>query len=443
MIDLRNDININIGLMLTPNIDLSLRILAMNVLELEEKLKEIAEENPVIKVEDDIGVQKLSDKKDEKIKEISEAFKERFSNDDALDVVETMVASEETLMQSLEKQVRYEFNFDESDSEIAAFIVYNLDEKGFLDSSMEDIADKFGVSKEHIDDIRKKIMKLEPIGCGSVNTAEFLKFQAEEYGSINVELLSKLIDILYSTTKPSIKRVKEKLGVSDELFRQLFVEISNLSLYPLENYAVVDHRIYIEPDVYVKKIGDKYMAILNEKNLSRVHVDKELLEKYANDEEAKHFVEDKYRQAKQFMLAIAQRNKTVLKTVNIILERQRSFFEEGILMPLTRKDIADNLHFNVSTITRAVSNKYIEYEGKIIPLKKFFSFGVNENISKDFIKNKIKDMVDKEDKNSPLNDDAIKELLKNQGINITRRTITKYRKEMNIPNSRLRKCQSI
>ncbi len=443
MIDLRNDININIGLMLTPNIDLSLRILAMNVLELEEKLKEIAEENPVIKVEDDIGVQKLSDKKDEKIKEISEAFKERFSNDDTLDVVETMVASEETLMQSLEKQVRYEFNFDESDSEIAAFIVYNLDEKGFLDSSMEDIADKFGVSKEHIDDIRKKIMKLEPIGCGSVNTAEFLKFQAEEYDSINVELLSKLIDILYSTTKPSIKRVKEKLGVSDELFRQLFVEISNLSLYPLENYAVVDNRIYIEPDVYVKKIGDKYMAILNEKNLSRVHVDKELLEKYANDEEAKHFVEDKYRQAKQFMLAIAQRNKTVLKTVNIILERQRSFFEEGILMPLTRKDIADNLHFNVSTITRAVSNKYIEYEGKIIPLKKFFSFGVNENISKDFIKNKIKDMVDKEDKNSPLNDDAIKELLKNQGINITRRTITKYRKEMNIPNSRLRKCQSI
>ena len=252
-----------------------------------------------------------------------------------------------------------------------------------------------------------------------------------------------MIKELHFASKPNIKKIKEKMGIEDSLFEKIFDEVSNFSLYPLENYAIFDNRIYIEPDVYIKKIGSKYVAVLNEKNLSRVNVDEELYKEFVKDSDAKEFLDEKYKQAKQFMIAIAHRNKTLLKTVNIILEKQRSFFEKGVLMPLTRKDIADELQFNVSTITRAVSNKYVEFEGKIIPLKRFFSFGVGENVSKDFVKNLIRGIVDKEDKNEPFNDDDIKELLAKQGINITRRTVTKYRKEMNIPNSRVRRCQTI
>ncbi len=443
MMDLKHNLNVNIGLMLTPNVDLSLKILAMNVLEIEEKLKELSEENPIIKIEDDMGIQKRAIDDNRKIKEISESFKERFSNDESADILEATVADEETLMQSLSKQMKFEFDLSEKDEQIANFIIYNLDEKGFLDIDVEEIAKKFGVSNKRVDDVRKKIMELEPIGCGSLNTLEFLQFQAHFYGSFDSGLINRLIKELHFATKPNIKKIKEKTGIEDSLFEKIFDEISNFSLYPLENYAIFDNRIYIEPDVYIKKIGSRYVAVLNEKNLSRVNVDEELYKEFIKDSDAKEFLDEKYKQAKQFMIAIAHRNKTLLKTVNIILEKQRSFFEKGVLMPLTRKDIADELQFNVSTITRAVSNKYVEFEGKIIPLKKFFSFGVGENVSKDFVKNLIRGIVDKEDKSEPFNDDDIKELLAKQGINITRRTVTKYRKEMNIPNSRVRKCQTI
>ena len=443
MMELKHNLNLNIGLMLTPNVDLSLKILAMNVLEIEEKLKELSEENPIIKIEDDIGIQKRAIDDNRKIKEISESFKERFSNDESADILEATVADEETLMQSLSKQVKFEFDLSEKDEQIANFIIYNLDEKGFLDMDVAEIAKKFESSSKRVNDVRKKIMELEPIGCGSLNTLEFLQFQAQIYGSFDSELINRLIKELHFASKPNIKKIKEKMGIEDSLFEKIFDEVSNFSLYPLENYAIFDNRIYIEPDVYIKKIGSKYVAVLNEKNLSRVNVDEELYKEFVKDSDAKEFLDEKYKQAKQFMIAIAHRNKTLLKTVNIILEKQRSFFEKGVLMPLTRKDIADELQFNVSTITRAVSNKYVEFEGKIIPLKRFFSFGVGENVSKDFVKNLIRGIVDKEDKNEPFNDDDIKELLANQGINITRRTVTKYRKEMNIPNSRVRRCQTI
>lgn len=443
MMELKHNLNLNIGLMLTPNVDLSLKILAMNVLEIEEKLKELSEENPIIKIEDDIGIQKRAIDDNRKIKEISESFKERFSNDESADILEATVADEETLMQSLSKQVKFEFDLSEKDEQIANFIIYNLDEKGFLDMDVAEIAKKFESSSKRVNDVRKKIMELEPIGCGSLNTLEFLQFQAQIYGSFDSELINRLIKELHFASKPNIKKIKEKMGIEDSLFEKIFDEVSNFSLYPLENYAIFDNRIYIEPDVYIKKIGSKYVAVLNEKNLSRVNVDEELYKEFVKDSDAKEFLDEKYKQAKQFMIAIAHRNKTLLKTVNIILEKQRSFFEKGVLMPLTRKDIADELQFNVSTITRAVSNKYVEFEGKIIPLKRFFSFGVGENVSKDFVKNLIRGIVDKEDKNEPFNDDDIKELLAKQGINITRRTVTKYRKEMNIPNSRVRRCQTI
>jgi RNA polymerase sigma-54 factor len=443
MVELRVDLNVNVGLVLTPNIDLSLKILAMNVLEVEEKLKEISEENPLIKIDDDIGIKKYPMDDNKKFRELDESYKEHFHNDESIDLLEATVAESETLTASLMKQVDYEYDFKERDRKLAEFIVFNLNEKGFLEAKLDDISKKFNETVSHVDKIRKKIMQLEPLGCGSFNAIEFLKFQADSYESSNIEHLYELIDALYSTTSPNIKKIKDKLNIDDELLREIFTELSNFSIYPLENYAVSDNRIYIEPDVYIKKVGGRHIAILNEKNLSRVNIDENLFREYSDNDEAKTFLEEKYKQAKQFIVAIAQRNKTLLKTVNLIIERQDRFFEDGVIMPLTRKDIALNLGYNVSTITRAVSNKYVDYEGRIIPLKEFFSFGVGEGISKNFIKSRIKDILAKEDKDNPLNDDQIKHILEKNGISVTRRTITKYRKEMNIPNSRQRRCQII
>ncbi len=444
MIELTQDVSVHLGLVLTPNIDLSLKILTMNVLEIEEKLKELALENPLIKLDDGVDEkEKPVFQIDDGLKEIEESFKERFSSEESVDLIETIVPERETLHESLKKQVAFEFDLDELYREIALFIIYNLDDKGFLDVSLKEIAEEFGVDEGCVNDIRRKVMMLDPIGCGSLNSVEFLKFQAQLFTPDEEEQMCRLIDLLHSTTRLNLKKIRERLGVDQELFRELMENLSGFELYPLESYSTVDSSLYIEPDVYIRKIGDEYVAILNERNLSRVNIDEELLEEYMKDESARGFAEEKYRQARQFLFAITQRNRTLLKTVNLILKKQRRFFEEGVLMPLTRRDIADELNYNVSTITRAVSNKYVEFEGKIIPLKRFFSFGVDENISKDFIKCRIREIVEAEDKNNPLNDDAIKALLDKENIHITRRTVTKYRKELGIPNSRERRCRNI
>ena len=444
MIELRNDLNLNVGLILTPNLDLSLKILAMNVLDIEEKAKTILEENPLIKFDEDISVNRYEEKKESKIKEINDAYKERFSSDERFDLLDVAVSSNDTIQKKLLKELKYEIDMNESEEEAASFLIHSINEKGFLDIEIAEIADRFEKDIDYIDELRHIIMNLEPLGCASLDTLEFMNLQAEIYceGEYK-EYMKKIITILYSSNKPNIKKLKTKLGIDDKIFKILISELSNFALYPLENYSFSDNFIYIEPDLYVKKIKDKFIAVLNEKNLSRIHIDEELFDKYSKNSEAKEFANEKYKEAKQFILSIAQRNKTLLRTMNIVIERQRLFFEKGILMPLSRKEIAKELGFNVSTITRAVSNKYIDFQGKLIPMKNFFSSGIDGKFSKNFIKNTIREIVETENKNKPFNDDEINAHLKKLGINITRRTVTKYRKEMNLPNSRERICRNI
>ncbi len=445
MIELTQELGVKLGLVLTPNIDLSLKILTMNVVELEEKIKEFVTENPLVELEDDTDEVDTPPPsfEDGKLKELDEFFKERFSQDEHVDLLEATVANRETLQKSLERQALLELDLNEEEKEIALFIIYNLDEKGFLDVSVGEIAKRFAATEERVNSIRRKIMMLEPLGCGSLGVVEFLGLQAEAYVSEHADTIKRFVELIYSSNRPNLKKIRDKLSIDDGEFRHLVDIVSGFSLYPLESYFPQEDGLYIEPDVYVRKLGDEYVAILNERALFNLKINEELFNEYLKYSGAKEFAEKKYREARQFLLAITQRNKTLLKTVNVILKKQRSFFENGVLMPLTRRDIAEELNYNVSTITRAVSNKYLEFEGKVIPLGRLFSFGVGDNISKDFIKKRIKAIIDDEDKCNPLNDDVIKLLLEKEGIKVTRRTITKYRREMNIPNSRERRCQSI
>ncbi len=441
MIELRTNIDTHLGLILTPRIDLSLKILAMNITEIEQQLKSVAESNPIVKIEDDIKVSKET-YRDEKIKEIDESFKEYFNHDQesVSDIIEATTSKEDSLQESLLSQLTFEIDLDDKDLNIAKEIIYNINEKGFLDTTINEIASKTNSSLERVEFIRKQIIRLEPIGCATLNTKEFILLQAEEEG-IETDKIKTVIDVMDNTGKPNLEKIKERTGFNDDEFRDILNTLKSFLLYPLENYYSPKQTDFIEPDVYVKKINGKLIATVEDKILSHITIDEEMLNEYLKNSDAKRFIEEKYKEIKELIIAISQRNKTLLKTVNVILEKQNQFFEDGTIKPLTRKEIAKILGFNVSTITRAVSNKYMLFEGKIIPLSKFFSSGVSEEISKDYVKSIIKDMINKEDKTQPLSDDQIKAKLEKMGIKLTRRTITKYRKELNIPSSRERKCQ--
>ncbi len=440
MIDLRQTLETNLGLILTPRIDLSLKILAMNIAEIEEQLKEIIETNPLVKIDDGTLIKKQASAPD-RTKEIDEAFKEKFTPDESStsDIIEATIKSSESLEISLLKQLKFEMDLDRKSEEVARQIVFNLDEKGYLSVETQKIAKKLDVPIELVEYIRKRITLLEPLGCGCLDYKEFIILQAKEENESIVPVLEKLLEAIEETNKLDMEKIRLFSGLDKQTFEETMEKLKSYSLYPLENYYPVESEDYIQPDVYVKYVDNELVAILEDKYTSDISIDEKMLESYLNDDSARSFIQEKYRQIKEFMLAITSRNKTLLKTVNIILDKQRSFFEKGILMPLTRKDIAEELGFNVSTITRAVANKYLDFEGKIIPLSAFFSSGLSENVSKEYVKSLIKEIIKNEDRDNPLSDDQIREILKNKGIELTRRTVTKYRKEMKIPSSRERK----
>ncbi len=440
MIDLRQTLETNLGLILTPRIDLSLKILAMNTIEIEEQLKEIVETNPLVKIDDGTLVKKQALITD-KTKEIDDAFKERFRSDEnsTSDIIEATAKSSESLEMSLLRQLKFEIDLDKNSEEIAKQIVFNLNEKGYLGIETQTISKNLSVPIELVEYIRKRITLLEPLGCGCLNYKEFVILQAKEDDENFVPALEKLLEAIDETNKLDIEKIKLFSNLDEQTFKKAMEKLKNYSLYPLENYYPIENEDYIQPDVYVKYVGNDLVAILEDRYANNILIDEKMLEDYLNDDSTREFIQEKYRQIKEFMLAITNRNKTLLKTVNIILDKQKRFFKEGILMPLTRKEIAEELGFNVSTITRTVANKYLDFEGKIIPLSAFFSSGLSENVSKEYVKSLIKEMIEKENKTNPLSDDQIREILKSKGIELTRRTVTKYRKEMKIPSSRERK----
>lgn len=443
MIDLRQTLETNLGLILTPRIDLSLKILTMNIVEIEQQIKEIAETNPLVKIDDNTVIRKQPIVED-KTKELDEAFREKFSSEESVsDIIEATIQTLESLHNSLLKQLKYEMDLDEIEEEIAKQIVFNLDEKGFLSVKPEKIAEELSVPINRVETIRRKIMSLEPIGCGSLSPNEFILLQAAEENRELVHAVELVLKAVEETNRHDLKKIKKLSSLDEETFDMVWERMKSYMLYPLENHHVQDSNTYIQPDVYVKKIEGRLVAILEDRYLNRVSIDEEMVESYLKDQSAKEYVKEKYRQVKELLLAISNRNKTLLKTVNIILEKQRRFFEDGTLMPLTRKEIARLLNYNVSTITRAVANKYLEFEGKIIPLSKLFTSGLSENISKEYVKSLIRDIIKNEDKHNPLSDDQIRERLARKNIELTRRTVTKYRKELNIPSSRERKWQGL
>ena len=441
MIDLRNSVELNIGLLLTPELDLSLKLLSMNTLDVEAAAKSLLESNPIVSIDEGINTRKHPIFED-KFKELKDSYKEKFlSEDNKADPIEATVVYKKDVKKELLNELKLEIDLDEQDENIAKFIIYNIDDKGFLDADLKEFSAKLKYPYKKAEYMRKKIMRLEPLGCGSLDYVEFLMLQADIFYKSNSDKLKKLITIIHNMgRKISREKIKEKLNIDESLLEKLLDILSNFALYPLESYKSDNNDIYIAPDIYIKRIDGRLIAIPNDSVINAFKINEDMLHEFMKDRSAKNYIKDKYKEAKNFVLSLVNRNKTLIKIMNIILEKQKRFFLGGALLPLSRKDIAEDLGFNVSTIARSVANKYVEYDGKIFEMKDFFSFG-KDGISKSYVKKKVKEIVDAEDKNNPFSDDLIRDMLKRVNINITRRAVTKYRKEMNIPNSRERKCK--
>ncbi len=414
-----------------------LQLLVKPKIEFQTAIKQELEENPFLEEVVNIDT-------DYSLEPVIKDFSLYYDEEEEEKIRSNRLVYKPTLMDMLESQINLEFNG--IDKEIALEIIGNLDNKGLFKASEEEIARKFNVAIEKVESIRKRLRYLEPVGIASKTLEEALLVQYEDrYGKdLVVEKLLK--EQLKNLATQSTDYVAKELGISVEELKDILSNLSTLNPYPTVNYSS-DIQQYIEPDVYIYDRGDHFEIVVNETGIPDIKLTnryKRLISQKDLSPEAKEFLKDKMEKARGIIEAIQQRKENLLKITQAIVEKQGDFLRKGreYLKPLTLKDIAEKVGLHESTISRTVNSKYALTPQGLLPLKAFFSSKLqtsNGDISTEKVKYMIQELIEKEDKKKPLSDQAIVNILKDKGIKIARRTVTKYREELGIPDSRTRR----
>lgn len=448
---MRQEIRLEQKLILTPQLLLNLKLLALPILDLEMVIEQELAVNPCLEIEEERTAEEISEERE---KENEDEFsledlipEENYSiapsrdtqESDLFDVANPApVTSIDEVLRKLRQKI------DKEDYQLAEFICNSLDEDGFLEFSVEEIAQSLGVEEERIKKIVEIMKKIEPGGIGSRSLKEALIAQLELKGfgkdSIEIRMLEECEELI--KTK-DYKRLAAKLKTNEARIKEAFNNLANLEPRPLRKYGSLKAD-YVVPDFKVKIEGEKITFEFNEENLPRLritnHYKEIILHPNSYNKEQVEFVRKKFKNAVMFIKALEQRRETLRKIMEYIIENQKEFFlvSREIIKPLSIKECGEKLGIHPSNISRAIAGKYVETPFGIFALRSFFSSGVGE-VSKSTIKAKIKSLIDNEDKNNPLTDDEIVEKLKEMGINIKRRTVAKYRQELNIPKTSERK----
>ncbi len=374
-------------------------------------------------------------------------------------------AEEQSLQESLNEQLPLT-ELSERDQQIASFLVGSLDDDGYLRRSLLGISDDLAiyqgveVSEAHLIYILSVVQSLEPAGVGARSLQECLLLQLERRKPTEeVQLARKLVrDHFDELTHKQIERLSESTGANEESLRAAIRLITSLNPTPGLDFSskLQDTLMTVIPDFEVTERGGELMVTLHSGDIPEVRVSHEFEEqlqqftqkepKSKEERDASRFVKQKLDDARGFVEMIKQRNNTLITTMMAIVKLQRDYFLTGdvtLLKPMILQDVADIVGYDVSTISRVTSTKYVQTDFGIIPLKQLFSEGITndegDEVTTHSVKLLLKQMIEEEDKNNPLSDEALRRKLKAEGLSVARRTIAKYRDGLGIPIARLRK----
>src|SRR5256714_5437350 len=333
--------------------------------------------------------------------------------------------------------------------EIGAFIIGNIDEDGYLRASNEEIVSSGNYEMADVEKAVEAIQSLDPIGVGARDLRECLLLQLQ-FLEIDVPYVEEIVrDHWDEFMQRKFVQISKALSIDMKTLEGIVEVIKHLDPKPGRKYS--DERaIYVEPDVYVQKVGDEYVIVLNEDGMPKLRINgsyRAMLNSMDSkqDGETVNYIKDKIRSAVWLIKSLDQRQRTIYKVAEAIVKQQREFLEKGIdyLRPLVLRDVADDIQMHESTVSRVVSNKYMHTPRGLFLMKYFFHSGIDsdtgEDISSLTVKKKIQGFIDGEDPRKPLSDSKIMKILNDEGINIARRTVAKYRDELNIPSSTDRK----
>ncbi len=363
--------------------------------------------------------------------------------------------SQRTLRDSLLEQVAIT-DLSPSDRIIAEYLIGNIDEDGFLGCSIGEVADELGINLEAVERVLGVIQTFDPTGVGARNLQECLLIQLKEKNITNGLVAKVLHNHLDDWINRRFSHISLALDTSLDEMRAVEKVLASLNPKPNIDTEPALNLNHVIPDLEVQKMGDEYVVSLTDRMLPELRVSpiyRTLLRQSdkpgRNDQklrETKKFVVEKLNSARWFINAIHQRRATMLKVMRCIVENQIEFFDRGpgFLKPMVLQEVADKVQMHISTISRVSNGKYVQTPHGVYELKYFFDGGLrrynDDDIAAQSVKEKITKLIRDEDVQNPLSDERISNILKKEGINIARRTVAKYRDQLNISSARLRKA---
>ncbi len=455
-------------------------LLQLPILSLEQKIKVELETNPLLEIDEEMemteemeeeavqvvdGEDENKDGKEDSDDTMDEFEKEeidwdtilndedtydyRIPKDDSAEVFERPEVAQSTLPEHLLSQLHMTNNLTEEDLAIGEYIIWNINEDGYLPFSADFIAETLQVDPEHVEKILRIIQHFEPLGIGSRTLQECLLTQILEQRHPNPIAVEILRDHFDDFTNKRYEKIAKKMEITLDDIKSASSEITKLNPKPGEGY-VLYHQNVVVPDLVVEKDEDgNYQINMNDWNIPHLRINnsykKLLLDKKKSSKETRDYIRQSLESARWLINSIHQRRATILRVMEAIIDKQRDFFEYGKdhIKPMILKDIADEIGMDISTISRVTNGKYVQTEHGVFELKYFFSEKITsytgDDVSNRTIKNYIKEIIESEDPNKPLNDQKIAEMLKEKGYQVARRTVAKYREQMMIPVSRLRR----
>lgn len=440
-------------LVMTPELRQAIKLLQFNSVELNEYLNNQMESNPLLELDpnnDDNIERDKEDDYDIDWKEYAQQYNDTNYRGSKIKSqkynYENFITKEESLRTHLALQLDMTF-FDEKHKNIGEVIIENIDNNGYLTTTVEDIAKQNKVDTKTVLDILEIIQTFDPIGVGARDLKECLIIQLKEK-QYNDETITEIINNhLEDVASNRLNKIAKTLGLSIKRVQDICDIIKSLEPKPGRGFPDEKDEIrYVVPDVVLEKINNEFVIIMNDITAPRLTINdfyKDMLNNQGNNDISK-FINNKLNSAMWLIKSIEQRRMTIYKVVTSILKFQDDFFKKGkqSLKPLTLKEVASDIEVHESTVSRATNGKYIQTPRGIFELKYFFSSGVSSQtggVASTGIKSMIKELIGNEHDKKPLSDQKIANILKEKNIKISRRTVAKYRDELDIPSSSKRR----
>ena len=466
-------------LKMTPEMQLAIKILQLNSTELKSQIQEVLESNPVVELDEsaetpnelplekfeetpsdgaiasvefqeesrsDYGVdwQKyIEDAENTEIKLSSNSY-----NNDEETSFENFVSKKTTLKEHLTHQLS-EVELAPTEQKIAEYLIGLIDSNGYLRTPDEQIAESLKIDVSIITKVRKIIQTMEPVGVGAYDLKECLLIQALDEGYDDNAVIKIITNHLEDIAQNKLSNIAKATGYSLEEIKDVIDTIKSFEPRPGASFASSEEQIFISPEVFIEKVDDEYVVTVNESDIPQLRINPAYKEALKNldktEKETGEFIKSRLESARSFLKYVDKRKETILNVTKAICEVQRDFFDFGILhlKPLTLQDVASMAGVHESTVSRATNGKYAQTPRGLFELKFFFSGAARtqsgDDVSTIAVKQRINDIVKTEDPSKPLSDSAIVDILAKEGIELARRTVAKYRIELNIPSSSARR----